>query len=239
MNGPNAVQFDGFSYLSAASLAGAADSKQVLGSLWFKASTGDTSYILDSSSTRAAVYFFSSAQYFLFRSTSGQDSFFGTRPQSQANNDAWHHLCFSTDGINAACFFDDVQYSPAAKLNNTLDLTAAAHTIGSALGGAAKYTGALAQLYLNYGAYMDLTVVTNRRKLVGPSAKSSIDMGSDGSLVTGSPPILFFDGDTSGWHINKGSGGGFTKNGALTTATILPPDYLPSQLGSSAILMGL
>jgi len=31
-------------------------------------------------------------------------------------------------------------------------------------------------------------------------------------------------GDTATWHTNKGGGGGFTENGALTTSSTSPSD---------------
>src|SRR5690606_32897958 len=145
MAGPNAVQFGGPSYLTAGSLAGVVDSKQVLGSLWLKTDSSAFAYLFGSTSERAAIYFFSGELYFFFRSPTNQDSFFGTRPGAMVADGAWHHLCFSTNGTSGACFFDDAPYSPAVVRDNVLDFTVAAHAIGAHASQAAQYPGALAQ----------------------------------------------------------------------------------------------
>src|SRR3546814_7073174 len=46
---------------------------------------------------------------------------------------------------------------------------------------------------------------------------------ADGSTPTGSAPLVFLSGATASWHTNKGTGGGFTENGALTDAATDPP----------------
>src|SRR3546814_17811034 len=80
-----------------------------------------------------------------------------------------------------------------------------------------------ADLWLDPGTYIDLSVTANRRKFVGSGAATSVDLGADGSTPTGTAPLVFLSGATADWHTNKGAGGGFTENGALTDAATDPP----------------
>lgn len=68
------------------------------------------------------------------------------------------------------------------------------------------------------GVFLDLT-----NSVVLDSLLPTVGKGSDGSGPFGSAPYLYLSGDTATWHVNKGSGGGLTEGGALTTAPDVPP----------------
>jgi hypothetical protein len=86
--------------------------------------------------------------------------------------------------------------------------------------GNALISADMADLWYAPGVYIDFSVEMNRRKFISAAGKP-VDLGSSGQRPTGSAPLVLLSGATEGWHINKGTGGGFIENGALTTAT--PP----------------
>lgn len=90
---------------------------------------------------------------------------------------------------------------------------------------AAAYSGILdvANPWFAPGQFIDFSVLGNRRKFVDGSGKP-VDLGTDGSIPTGTAPAIFFSGNASSFAINKGTGGAFTLTGALTNASSSPSD---------------
>ena len=58
------------------------------------------------------------------------------------------------------------------------------------------------------------------------------------AMPTGKSPDICLTGPTEDWHTNKGTGGGFTENGALTDAASQPGQHLQSwaQVGNDLFL---
>jgi hypothetical protein len=88
-------------------------------------------------------------------------------------------------------------------------------------------TGDLADLWIAPGVSLldgsgDIATST-RRKLIDASGKP-VDLGSDGSIPTGTAPSVFLSGNASSFSTNKGTGGAFTTTGTLTDATSSPSD---------------
>ena len=139
---------------------------------------------------------------------------------------AWHHIICSCDLASGLgkIYVDDADNTGTPTLTNTdMDLTHPNNDVGALSSGATnKLEGDLADLWFDT-SYIDLSVEANRRDFIDTSSKP-VDLGSDGSTPTGGQPIVFLSGDTDDWHTNKGSGGGFTENGALTTASTSPSD---------------
>lgn len=75
----------------------------------------------------------------------------------------------------------------------------------------------IADLVFSTFETIDFSVAGNRAKFANTAFK-----GADGSIPTGTQPIGFFADDTASWHINKGSGGGLTEYGTITTAPVQP-----------------
>lgn len=137
----------------------------------------------------------------------------------------WHHYMISFDLANVSlrsAWIDGAAASPTwtTYTNDTLDLNPASPR-NRIFGGAnttpdERYVGDIADLWLN-DAYLDLTSSANRNKFYLNGRP--VDLGADGSAPTGSSPVLFFSGATDSWHVNKGTGGGFTEVGTLADGT--------------------
>ena len=96
-----------------------------------------------------------------------------------------------------------------------LDYASAGWGIGSQPDGTFKWDGCVGAFYLIFGAYLDFDIAANRRKFIAADF-SPVDLGSDGLLPGLGVPDVFLDGAIDAWHTNKGDGGGFVENGALT-----------------------
>jgi hypothetical protein len=119
-------------------------------------------------------------------------------------------------------YLNDVDDTNAVTLtNDTIDWTRGDFAVGAEPDGGLKLSADVADLYINFAASLDLSVVANRRKFISAAGKP-VFLGADGSLPTGSPPAVFMSGPTADWHTNKGAGGGFTENGALTDGAVVP-----------------
>ena len=79
----------------------------------------------------------------------------------------------------------------------------------------------VADVYMNYDTFLDLSVVANRRKFIDAGG-CPVSLGPEGATPTGVKPIVFLSGATPGWHTNLGPGGGFTETGALTDGGASP-----------------
>jgi hypothetical protein len=105
----------------------------------------------------------------------------------------------------------------------TLDGLCSAMTVVVVGANAAAGTGRMrnhyeAEVYFAPGQYVDLSDPDELDKFL-----PTIPKGADGSTPTGVQPWLYLSGDTANWHINKGTAGGLTEVGALTTAPDVPP----------------
>ena len=132
----------------------------------------------------------------------------------------WHHLLYSWDLASGLGHFylDDTEDEAGTPTltNDTLDYTRAAFGFGAEAGGANKFNGSNSEAYINFAEYVDITVEANRRDFITAGGKPAW-MGSDGSLPTGTAPIIYApDGNPVQ---NRGTGGDFTMNGAVDSVT--------------------
>jgi hypothetical protein len=238
-----AVAFDGASdFLTrGAGLTGAADSKLCTGSIWFKINTGAASARLIGSATAAG------GSTLRFRVTWDQTdervTIVGINPGgttvvslttsngSVPDGSGWHHILWSLDMANAAkrhVYLDDASdLGVSIYTNDMLDFTLGDWSVGSVPDGGNKLNGDMADVWIAFGVYIDISVEANRRKFV-TAEKKPVDLGATGALVSGSSPLLYLSrrtGETTvQWATNKGTGGGFTVAGVLSDAATSPSD---------------
>jgi len=233
----NAVNFDGTNdYLNhGVELTGATDDSDAIFSLWFNLTGGDGSFM---------NFYNSPSNRIEFRRQDGGQLRFGIRNSANASlwefqststfttssNSGWHHFLAAVSmvggNIKTQVYLDDVVLAKAdlgGIVAGSLDWTQSSFFIGVHNSIVQMLNADLADVYLNNGEFLDITDVNNRRLFIDASGKP-VDLGSDGSTPTGNPPLIFLSGATDSWHTNKGTGGGFTETGALTTASTSPSD---------------
>jgi hypothetical protein len=83
--------------------------------------------------------------------------------------------------------------------------------------GPPQYIGDIADIWVDVGSYLDLSVEANRRKFISASGHP-VFLGNAGEIPTGAPPDIFLNGDATTWQFNKGAGDGFAPSGAINNA---------------------
>lgn len=226
----NAVNFDGSVYLSrGADLTGNADSNAISLSFWAKAPTSqDLERTIYTNKNQTFGITFSLNSLVISGSNSAGTQILNAVFSAVSDPDSWNHFMFSADLSDTGKRHAYVNGSAASITYNTytnglIDHTVADHTIGSLDGGLSKFTGDISDVWIDLANYIDLSNSSNRAKFISGASKP-VDLGSSGERPTGSSPKIFLSGDTSTWHTNKGTGGGFTENGALVTASTSPSD---------------
>ncbi len=227
----NAVEFDGANdwIEKSTDLTSNADSKLFTLSLWFnRAVFTGTPFLLANTTVRIGIEFRGGNEIRVRgRNTSGS-TILEVSTVTTFGASGWHHFLLSFDLANSSnrhLYIDDVDdagtWSPYD--DELIEFTRDDHAIGAGIGGGTKYDGDLADVWIDYGRFVNFSTVSNRRKFIDAAGKP-VDLGSDGSIPFGAAPIMYFSGPTDTWHTNDGDGGGFTENGALTTASTSPSD---------------
>lgn len=238
----NAVHFDGTNdWLSrGAGLTGAADSKLLTFSVWLNSTDAAGAQQIfhhegSGAANRTRLFKQSSSatrpNSFAIRGHAAGDTnttvlSLESSSNSLAASFGWVNILLSVDVsdsgkrhlyINDSADLDAVLTYTDAVIDFTLTDCGVG---GRGSDGNALISADMADLWYAPGVYIDFSVEANRRKFIS-AAGEPVDLGADGRAPTRSAPLVFLSGATEGWHINKGTGGGFTENGALTTAT--PP----------------
>lgn len=86
------------------------------------------------------------------------------------------------------------------------------------------YKGDASDVYIAPGQYIDFSDVAVQAKFRDPVTHKPVYLGANGELPTGTPPQVFFSGDSSSFATNRGLAGPFTLTGALTNANSSPSD---------------
>ncbi len=141
-----------------------------------------------------------------------------------AAGSGWHHVLSSWDlaaGLGTL-YVDGVDVKDAAATiltNDTLDYTQTNWWTFRRHGGTATLNGALAELLLRMGTYIDFTVLANREKFM--KGGKPVNLGSDGSTAVGAVPQVFHHLDVgeavADFATNRGSGGNYTISGGSLT----------------------
>ena len=216
-------------------LVGNADGKKGIVSFWFRINGGDGADMFVYEGRRVAfteqpmIKRFASGKLRLFhRDAAGATVLSLSTVLTYTAGAPWRHLLASWDMAvpgSARLYTTDVNdLDEQTFVDSLLNYDGPDFTfdLGANLVNTQRFNGCLADFYFNYAEYLDFDVVNNRRKFIGANLRP-VDLGSDGSLPTGRPPILYFSGDLATWRLNDGTGGDFTVNGALSACADNPP----------------
>lgn len=210
----------------AAGLTGAADSKQLTFSAWVYIDSGLGGRILASVTTLGGS---TPGTRIVFSATENRFSIAGHNSagvqilsieSSVIPFDEWTHVMGSVDLSDTSKRHiyvngeEDLQ-NVNTYTDDTMDFTMADWGVGGYPDGSSLLDGAIADLWFQPGLYIDLSLEGNRRKFIS-EAGNPTNLGSDGSNVTGTAPLVFLSGELASWHTNKGTGGGFTLTGTLS-----------------------
>lgn len=221
---PIAAEFEGSSaYMTGALNNTVADSNKWSASFWFRNddyAENDWRFILDSPDPGdiSIDWHGHSGDRLLFSGQNPSSTTVMSMYSDPVTDDEWHHVLFSVDLSDAGkrhIYIDGVSAIDTVTTYDTsgfFDFTLTDYGIGSYTG-ARMWDGALADLWVDFGTYIDFSSAAQRAKFVSPTG-TPMYLGADGSLPTGASPDIFLTGDVEDWHINKGTAGGFTPTGA-------------------------
>lgn len=227
----NAVQFDGTNDAlnRDADLTGSVDNDTLLMSFWLDLRGGDgaTLAVFGATSGRFIVRRLgTNIMRFGFKTAADVDVWAFSTVATYLAAGGWNHFLIAIDASASERLIyvnDAVESITAETLNaGDLDWTVADWAVGSAGGLSSPMNGDMADVYAT-NEFLDIGVEANRRKFIDGIGKP-VDLGSDGSIPTGTAPLMFFSGPTDTWHTNDGSGEGFTETGALTDGASSPSD---------------
>ena len=238
---PNAVNFDGTAnYLTSATMTGVSDGTKGTLSYWLNLAAEDGFDL--------RIYA-SDVKFYTQRNSSDIIEVVGNEPNNNSPNhlrlesnstytvsSGWIHVLASWDiaaGVGHLYINDVDDLNTGTDLydnSDNIDYDNGPFVVGARDGPFDQLNGDLADLWIDYDTYIDFSVEANRRKFID-SGGNPVYLGDDGSIPTGSAPEIFLSGDTVDWHTNKGTGGGFTENGALTDAATSPSGAAPAGTG--------
>jgi hypothetical protein len=226
---PGAVTFDGINdYMRrGADLTGNTDGKTGTVSYWVKFN-GDGAEINVYSNTGGRHRFYRTAgNKILFRgqTVAGANILVLTSTTSIVAASGWTHVLASWNLATPEAYLyingTDDEAAGSTETNATIERTVANHSVGDDVGGSGLLNADIADLWISW-EYVDITQAANRAKFISASGKP-VDLGADGSVPTGTAPIMYFRHVTGAaatdFATNLGGGGNFSITGALVEAT--------------------
>ncbi len=131
--------------------------------------------------------------------------------------DGWVHILASWDLSDTGkrhVYINGVDVTnPIIYTDDTIAYSSDNWNIGARGDTFGRLDGMLSELYFN-NTYLDLSIEANRLKFRGADGKP-VYLGANGELPTGTTPLIYLRNQVPGWHVNLGSGGGFTEHGTL------------------------
>jgi hypothetical protein len=209
-------------------ITNAIDSTMVILSTWFYLYIGGGGYrrLLDEGHQGRLQIYFTGANNLGFSFTNGAGTsctYSATSPTSEL---VWHHLIISINTDISACFLyiDNVSIGGVSRSGSgSLTFTQGNWGIGAVEDGGNIFQGMLAEFYFAPNQYLTISTQNIREKFI--KNNQPVYLGSDGSLPTGSPPLLYFNGLGSNFAVNKGIGLGCTASGTFQVGSSNPGPY--------------
>lgn len=230
---PTGAYFNDGPYLTkTGGLSGVTDGTQYAASFWFKFDSGTDWQRIMGTEDGGTSEIFTFGQndggaLMVYNNAPGGGRQIAGTFGSGLDDGQWHHFMISVDTVTTTgyAYLDGADVSAGfTTLNNSaLDFTIDNWGIGivPSLGWNLLENGGIADFWLDLNNFIDFSSADQRNKFRSPTG-APMYLGADGSLPTGQTPEIFLSGDVENWHINKGTGGGFTENGALEYASANP-----------------
>ena len=219
---PHAIgDFDGTNddLTRGAGLTGAADGKEGLASFWFRLDGRDDDYhfFFGSTDNNCAILRYNTNKLVILLERVGGVQVLEQHSTSTYTADGtWHNALFSWSLANAKAYIyvDDASVgdTPATLTDNLIDYTVLNWAVAGSVPGAFPFNGALSEFYFAL-EYLDISIESNRRLFIDRSG-NPVPLGIDGSLPTGTAPIIYMRERAKNGGINSGTGGDFDVNGA-------------------------
>jgi hypothetical protein len=217
---PNAWSFNGTTsrIQTYSDLSGNGDHKQGIISFWYKNNgAGRNSIAVSANGSFVEVLNDAAGSWTIILLKVGGGDSVGSIASSTSrwNGDGqWHHFMASWDG-SATCathmYVDNVNVKGGVTTcaDLAIDYTRPSHYV-SGVDASQLWSGCLAEVYVNYSEFLDLSVVGNRRKFINVNRKP-VYLGDDGSAPTGNQPLVYLKNTAASVTTNSGSGGNYTK----------------------------
>jgi len=225
------VHFDGTNdYLSdSGAMTGAADSKLFTLSVWvlFDATGGDEYIFTTAGGGKFIILKQSDNKLFIQGDSPAGATILQAAGGTVLSSSTWYNILISCDMSDTGkrdIFINGSDDSPTWNIytDSAIDFTGNS-TVGSNHTGGSKLSGDMAEFWFEDGVYTDFSQSANREKYA--LSGIPVDLGTNGENPTATSPVLYLGqvGATpSNFAANKGTGGGFTENGALTLAPTSP-----------------
>jgi hypothetical protein len=233
----NAVDYGTSAYLSRASdLAGNSDGRTGILSVWLRIDGGDGNslYILangnSGGSEKVAITRRNTGELDLLLNGASGSLEFATSGTYNSSA-SWVHLLASWDAnFGAGSKLKNLYVNGSSDLGTVsdsssafdIDYTVAEWYVAARGSSAIRFDGAIAELYFAPNQYLDLTVQSNREKFI--TGGKPVYLGNDGSLPTGTAPLIYLPNPAATVNVNAGTGGNFTINGSPAAASTSPSD---------------
>lgn len=231
------ADFDGTNdyMLRGAGLTGLSDGKTGILSFWYRIDGGDGTgrAILQNNqatSTGTRIVHIGTNVINIIGVNSAGSQIMQLNTSAKTASATWLHVLASWDVSTGSLnlYVNDVSDSVTpSSSDDTIDYTYTNWSIGATVTGTSKQNGCLAEFYFAPNQYLDFSITDNRRKFISADGKP-VNLGIDGSLPTGTAPIVFFHLDPAeapaDFATNRGTGGSFSITGTLTAGSSSPSD---------------
>lgn len=214
---PKAILFDGTTdfMLRGADLTGNADSKSGILSTWIRLDGKDGQnirIITRDENPRVRLRRSTSNTFRItLNNAANSDILVVTSSSTYVAGPEWIHVLASWDLATpeSSLYINDINDSiTSVEIDDTIDYTAVNWAVGATVPGAEKLPGALSDMYFAPGQFLDFTVEANRRKFIDANGNPA-PLGFDGSLPTGTAPLVYLRGIETDQGVNSGTGGDF------------------------------
>lgn len=236
------ADFDGTNdYMTrGAGLTGAANSKTGIFSGWIRLDGGDASTLsilhgTDSVGGSTIRFLVSRAVnnllYVQATNAAASNILIIHTSNTYTSSATWLHMltAWNLATASVAIYINDVSDLSGVStiLNDTSQYVLSDWSIGALASGTSKLNGCLAEVYFAPGQFLDFSIVDNRRKFIS-SAGKPVWLGTDGSVPTGTAPLVYQHLATAeavaNFATNRATGGNFTITGTLTAGSTSPSD---------------